>query len=302
MLTWWLVTALAAPCADVGAEVDAGWAAYNDAELDLAKGHIDAAVAGFACQAEAVSTEELLGLYRLDAIVAITQSDQKGAVYATIRVVTIDPTAAPSPELGPELAAMHETWSERLAENVIRIGYEGDGEAWVDGRRVERPWIEVFAGEHLVQYDGPSGWVSRIDELDRGVTLGPPDAAPPPEPEPIREAPADRPGRRVRRRVLLASGLGLVAGGGGLVLGGSVLETSFLNDPYTDSYGGCPPADDCWADARSTRIRKDAATVRALYGIGYGALGLGAVVLGTELLLLPDPVAGGGSVRFSGRF
>lgn len=303
MLLWWLVTAFAAPCPDLGSEVDSGWAAYKDAELELAKEHLDLAAASLPCQPTPVTTEQLLRLYRLDAIVSITQSDQKGAVYATIRVVTIDPQAAPSSELGPQLAEMHSIWSERLAENVIRVAYQGDGDAWVDGRKVEAPWIEVYAGEHLFQFDGPDGWVSSLDEVDRSLTLGPAGAAPPPDPEPVVIAGPQSDGRRVRRTVLLVSGATVATSGVALLVGGTLGEARFAEDPYdAATYNGCGQAEACWEVERANVIRKDAGAIRLLYGLGYGALGLGGAIVGTELLLLPDPVNGGGSLHLSGRF
>lgn len=260
-------------------------------------------MSSLSCQEEAVAPDVLLALYRLDALVAITESDRQGAVYATIRVVTIDPEAAPDPELGPELASMHETWSARLAENVIRVAYQGKGGAWVDGTPVTKPWIEVFAGEHLFQYDGPDGWISRVEEVDHSLTLGPPGAAPPPDPEPVVVGPEATPGRRMRRTVLVSSGVGVTAIGGALVGFGAGAEQRFLSEPYdSNTYAGCDKPTECWVAGRDAQIRKDAAAVRSLYIAGYAAVGVGLAVLGTELLLLPDPAAGGGQLRFSGRF
>ncbi|TNE88751.1 MAG: hypothetical protein EP330_13605 [Deltaproteobacteria bacterium] len=251
-----------------------------------------------------MSSDVLLRMYRLDALVAITESDRKGAVYATIRVVTIDPDAAPDPELGPELGDMHQTWSARLAENVIRVAYQGDGTAWVDGREVTKPWIEVYAGEHLFQYDGPDGWVSRVREADKSLTLGPPGATPPPDPEPeVVPTPGAGSGRKVRRTALLVSGGGLGAAGGALVLMGHLSERRFMEAPYdAATYGGCSLPEPCWATARESQIRSDAAAVRALYAAGYVAAGLGVAVIGTELLLLPAPTSGGGALLLSGKF
>ena len=196
-LATWLTMALAAPCPDLQAEVDAGWNAYEDAELIQAEGHVARAIRSLSCMEASAGKDALLQLYRLNALLSITQSDREGAVYATIRVVTIDPAAEPDPRLGPELADMHETWSARLAQSIIRVAYEGTGGAWIDGQPVGEPWIEVYSGEHVVQFDGPDGWVSRVEELDSSVTLGPPGAKPPPDPEPPRDPNSQFKARRV---------------------------------------------------------------------------------------------------------
>lgn len=75
------------------------------------------------------------------------------------------------------------------------------------------------------------------------------------------------------------TGLGLAAAGGGAVLAGFLLESRFAGRTYDDdSYDGCARADACYASARESAIRRDATTIRALYGAGYGLLGVGGTM------------------------
>ena len=74
-------------------------------------------------------------------------------------------------------------------------------------------------------------------------------------------------------------------------------------EPYdANTYGGCAQPDPCWVTEREAQIRSDAAAVRTTYALGYAAAGVGLALIGTELLLLPAPTAGGGSLHLSGRF
>lgn len=303
MLVFWLTTALAAPCPDFPEVVDRAWTAFNDAELERAQARIAEASSSLACQERVVATEELLGLYRLDSLVSLAQMDREGAVYATIRQVTIDPEAAPGPELGPVIADLHATWADRLRETTVQVVLDRAGEAWVDGRPIppDEP-LEVIAGEHLVQVSGPTGWRSGVHDISEPVAvtgeaeieLVPHVVAPPPVPE---EPPLPVGPRPLRRGLVIAGALGVAAGSGALAYG-YTREVRFKNDGYQrDAFGDCSRDDACYGDERARAIRHDAAVVRGIYATGYALTGAGIVLLGTELFLLPDPARGGGSVR-----
>lgn len=299
--------ATAEPCAPVVDAVDQGWAAFYDAELEQAKASVARAYELLPCQDQPVPTQHLLQLYRLDAISAVSLGDQKGSVYATIRAVVTDPDAVPPSELGPDLAELHRTWSSRLRESTATVSVDGAESAWIDGREITplQP-LEVLQGEHLVQLLGQEGWSTEVKEISADLvldTLGdsplvalpdpPPDEPPPDEPPP-EIVPPDLPrpgkGRRVRRATLLTTG-GLVTAGGGATLALAFMEEqTFLGRPYTpDSFGGCEAGMPCYTAAREEKIREDADAINQLYAIGYGLVGVGVLVLGTELVLLPAP-------------
>ena len=151
-----------------------------------------------------------------------------------------------------------------------------------------------------MQFDGPDGWVSRVEELDSSVTLGPPGAKPPPDPEPPRDPNSQFKARRV---ALLTGGGAVFAAGGGLLGIGAALEGRFAEEAYaSSSYGDCSLGDLCYEAARELAIRRDAARVRAMYISAYAALGVGAGIIGTELFLLPSADLSGGTLHLSGRF
>ncbi len=306
--------ATAEPCALVADVVDQGWALFYDAELEQAKASVARAHELLSCQDQPVPTEQLLHLYRLDAISAVALGDQKGSIYATIRAVVADPDAVPPAELGPDLAELHRTWSSRLRESTVQVSVDGADSAWIDGQEVTplQPLV-ILQGEHLVQLLTEEGWSTEVREVAADLVLDTLGESPvtsledPPEEDlpPVEEPPAElappqvqRPGRgrRVRRAALLSTG-GLVAAGGGTALAWAWSEEqAFLERSYTpDAFGGCDRDMPCYSAAREERIHGDADAINQLYLIGYGLVGVGALVLGTELVLLPAP--GGVSLR-----
>lgn len=307
MLLWlllpvsaWATTAApgaTGPCADVPAQVEVAWAAYNEAELEKAKALLAEAYGNLACQRAVLSADALLALYRLDALVSLTQDDRKGAVYATIRAVAVDHEAAdPPPEYGPELAELYDTWSTRLGEMLVTVTVADGGTAWVDGRRVahDAP-LKVVEGEHLVQIEGIGGVTSEVREvaIDLSLTTGIPLVAPSdPEEVPVAAPVAPLPPKREagRRRPAAL----IVTGGLGAALGGAALasawrsESSFLADDYhRGAYDGCEQGTRCYASAREAAIAEDAQLIRMLYVGGYAFSGLGAGLLGIGIVGLP---------------
>lgn len=290
MLAWWTVsTALAAPCADVPAQVAVAWDAYEEAELERAKSLLAEAYAGLACQRAVVPPEALLALYRLDALVSLTQEDRKSSVYATIRAVTVDPEHAdPPPEYGPELAELYALWSARLGETFVTVSVADGGSAWVDGHLVDHTTPRrVVQGEHLIQIQGPLGVTSEVREVavDTALTTGVAlplgvvlTQTPGPAHDPRRKHPA----------------AWLVTGGLAGALGGAALATAwrseqvFLDNPYqADAYAGCARGEDCWAANRRTTIDRDAWRIRAAYVGGYGFTGIGVALLGVGIVGVP---------------
>lgn len=307
MLLWWLATtALAEPCSSIPALTERAWSAFEDAELDQARALLAEASASFWCQPGHVSTEQLLGVYRLDALVSLTQEDRKSAVYATIRAVTIDPDAVPGDDLGPDIAALHQTWATRLRDSTATIEMTGEGEAWVDGRALEPgEQVTVLAGEHLIQYRSDEGsfrsevrdvatnLVIRTGESgEQMVVVAQADSAPS---KPSRKPPQKQ--REGPRTALLIAGGTLIGAGAGTVGYAWTREQRFLGDDYVlaqfkdPSTPGatCAPEDACYERARQAAIIDDATVIRTTYALGYVAAGLGVGLLGLELVVLPGP-------------
>ncbi|MFT6818194.1 MAG: hypothetical protein ACJATT_002007, partial [Myxococcota bacterium] len=67
-------------------------------------------------------------------------------------------------------------------------------------------------------------------------------------------------------------------------------------------YGDCLLADACYRDARISAIQSDAQRVRIAYIAGYALTALGVGIVGTELLILPEPKGDGGTVGLRGTF
>jgi hypothetical protein len=113
---------------------------------------------------------------------------------------------------------------------------------------------------------------------------------PAPEPAPADPGPAVSRLTRRPHPVALGVGLGAVVLGGGAAIAGAVAEAGFRDAAYdAETYGGCVRADDCYARERADRVAADAAGIRALYGVGYGLLGLGVVVSGASFAIAAPP-------------
>jgi hypothetical protein len=171
-----LPAAAAEPCEDVAARVDAAWTAFDDAELGMAADVLDSAIQELSCQSRLLSADELFELFELDALVSLGNEDEDRAVYAIIRAVTVDPTRGTSPENGPALAALHETWQKRLSGVRVRVQVAGQQALYLDGRPIAPgATVEVVAGEHLLQLEEADGVYSEVLELesDAGIVTSP---------------------------------------------------------------------------------------------------------------------------------
>lgn len=301
MFLLWSGLALAAPCPNVDGLIDQAWSAFDEAEVELARKRIAQAHDALSCQQDVVEREQLLELYHLDALASVAAEDERAALYAIIRGVTLDPEAMPPEDVGPELFAQHQQWAARLRSDRVEIRSTDDlVSVWVDGQEVVGEPLPVVVGEHLVQVREDGAWTSRVLELSEGggvhglpievQAVKKPSGAPPAPPKRNKGV---RPG-------LVAGGVSLIVVGGGLVGVGSVLEKGWKDDPYLDSYGGCAPEDACWSSARARQIGADARRANAFYLSGYTVAGVGVGLLGVQVgLSVSDQ---GGMLRLGGRW
>lgn len=312
MLAWMLASAaLAVDCPELPGQVEEAWEAYNEAELERAKVVLKEAYDSLGCQRAVVDSKALLELYRLDALVSLTQEDRKGAVYATLRAVAVDHLRAEPPaEYGPELADLYALWSTRLGETLVTVTVTDGGVVWIDGRRVEHGHpLAVVSGEHLLQVENLNGMRSEVRELsvDQALVTGVPlpEGVTPmpvvPAPRPTREDPPVEPGpeiveppidpepRRRKRPALLLVGGGVLGAAGGAAIGVAYQgEQAFLGRTYNAAeYGGCARGEPCYGAARLDAVARDADRVRVTYLVGYGLTGVGAALLGVGLVGLP---------------
>lgn len=307
--------ALAAPafgadCTDLAMRTESAWTAFDDAELGLAADELDAAIQELACQSRLLSADEIFSLFELDALISLGNEDEDRAVYAIIRAVTADPKRVTDPANGPALAELHGTWQRRLSSVTATVRVGGDYVLHLDGRPVAPgTLVNVLEGEHLLQWEAPDGVHSEVRELSgtQTVLTSPVDPSTlPPIPTapttPVEEPSTVRPRRkRTGRPAVWGTGLGLAALGGGSVLTGFLLEQRFADAPYdATTYGGCQQGTTCWDENRDRAVRRDATTIRVLYGAGYGLLGVGGVMTVTGFAIRPQ--ADGVQVAASFRF
>jgi hypothetical protein len=317
MWTFLLAVAFAADtCLPLGPQVDHAWEQYRDAEVEEAKAILQEAYGSLACQEEVLSTDDLLALYRLDALVSITQDDQKGAVYATLRSVAarhVD--GGPPEEYGPTLAELYDTWASRLGAALVEVSVEGGGDVFVDGRQVlPAAPIQVAQGEHVVQVllpgrpaasevvDIGEAYVVRTGvaapEVLPGVapaptgdgvqTFVPVPAVPEPVPAYTEPAPAPVPApvlvpvepppptTRRKRPVWAFGGAALAGGGAAFALGSAMVSERNF---LADPYAV--------GEGRADAITRDAQTIRTFYLLGYGLAGVSAGLLTVGVVGLP---------------
>ncbi len=311
--------ALAAPCGEappLPERVQGAFREYNDAEVEAAKDILAEAYTELVCHRRVVTSAELLDLYRADGLVSISLSDNKGAVYATLRAVAVDHASGAPPEAyGPYLRELYDTWASRAATELIEVAVHGGGTVYVDGRPlVHGVPVATTAGEHLVQIEVGGVYRNEVLDLtdDHVVVTGtppPPGAvapAPAPEPalDPVEPEPVAAPtpeavppepppeeGRGRRRPAWAFAGAAVAAGGGAFALGSAMVsEQNLKRDPYA-GYG----------DAREEVIRKDQQTIRVAYGLGVGlsAVSAGLLTVGAVGFKVSAHPHG---VRIGGRF
>jgi len=322
MLAALLTIAFGAPCTEappLEARVEEAWRLYNDAEVEAAKDVLAEAYTELVCPQRVVTSAELLDLYRADGLVSISLSDNKGAVYATLRAVAADhDDGAPPEAYGPYLAELYETWASRAGAELIEVAVDGGGTVYVDGRPVAYGVpIATTAGEHLVQLE--SGGTYRNEVLDltsnhvvvTGLPLPPgavvpasppepvavapvpqpaPDPVAPP-PETVPEAPPDSASSGRRRPAWAFAAAALAAGGGGFAIGSAAVSERNLKG---DTYAGL-------GAERAEVIRKDQQAIRVAYGVGYGlsAVSAGLLTVGIVGVKVSAQPTG---LRVGGRF
>jgi hypothetical protein len=323
----WLTLAAALadePCVDLADHLRAAWAAFDEAELAETDRLLAIASAQLTCQARVLSQDELQQLFLLDTTASMATGDEKNAVYAAIRAVTIAPDIAVDPRYGPAVAELTQTWARRLSSTALEVENRGATPLHIDGRALAPGAVFLgVEGEHVLQWEVDGVVHTEVRELvgRTGVDTGARDliapAAPsePSEPiEPLTPAPATSstsppnstapqtapptasPARRRSAPAVWGTGIALAALGGGAVIAGWQVQERFEANGYTaDVYGDCPASDPCWEEARADAIRRDATLIRALYGGGYGLMGAGAVLFGVGFAIHP----GGGAVAVS---
>ncbi len=305
LYVWLAAAALAEPCPEVPAQVQLAWDAFNDAELEHAKEIISSTNESLACQSAIVPTEDLLALYRLDALVSLAQEDPKGAVYATLRAVAADHVkgAPPEEKYGPDLADLYRSWVDRMSGTLVAVRVDGGGFAWVDGRRADalNP-LQVTEGEHLIQVEIPNLIRSDLVDVNADYTVytgipGPklPIPVPVPDPDPVTPIPTPIPTPPGRRRPIPI----LVGGGVAAVLGGAALATAYRSElafkanTYTAAkYDDCGRNQACYPQARADVINNDAVKIRVAYGAGYGLTSVGVGLLGVGAVGFPARTSG----------
>jgi hypothetical protein len=298
-------------CPPTATEVQRARMAFDDAEVAEAATILEQALEDLTCQTRVVAGIDLLELYRLDGLVALSRMDDKAAVYATIRAVTVDPSAVPPVSYGPELASLHRTWADRLSGSTATVGVSGGGTVWLDGQQMTHGSTRVvLQGEHLLQVqlvaDGEIAShlleVNDDELVETGVAPPPgvpgpnmpavaPDPMPPPRPvgpqpnpapvplpapvpvpEPILPEPLDPLDPEKRARKRPAA-LWILAGTA-VAAGGASFGWAVYQDEAFDQRPFTDPA----------QIDRAAQQIRVGYGAGYGLLGVGGVLLVTNTI------------------
>lgn len=298
--------ALAQDCSEIQTSVDMAYEAFEDAETESARVLIRDAYQALDCQSRVVSPEELMALYHLDALTALAAEDVQGAVYATIRAISADPTSIPPASMGPEISEMHSTWSARLKEARLTLSVQEGGQSlWIDGQKLDAGHSQVvLEGEHLLQMDIPSGFESSVVEVSLKLSGKPPwnvlVESPQPVvpvvaetiPSPPKVAREKNPRRGAKLGVTLA-GVAVAVAGGGVLGWGGYEEQQFSGKVY-------PLEQFEDENGRTDKIRADAARINQMYLVGYGLLGVGIAT--SSIGLFAMPVSDGGHIGLRGRW
>lgn len=281
-----LLATAAFACPPTAEGVEAARALFQDAEIDDARQVTQQTLDELACQTQVVERGVLLELYRLDAQIALANLDKKGATYATIRSVVVDPASVPTADYGPELADLHTVWAERLAGSSIELSVSGGGIVYLDGLPLqEGERMRTVRGEHLVQIDAGMSVVSTLTDLDQDQTVitglpsrEPQQPSPSPVSEPVPLRDLDGPDPNPERRRRKPSAVLMVVGGSLAAVGGAALGYAWYRDEVVFPRK-------TFSDERA--VDREATSIRALYGTGYGVGGLGAVVFGVGAVGIP---------------
>lgn len=313
----WLMfsVAMADPCPDIADTVLQARLAFEDAEVEQARAVIDTAMSGLVCQTAPVDTVTLADLYGFDAVVSYSAGDDAQTGDALGRLRTAFPQVEPHPLFGPELVTLSDAAAARVGERSVSVTLVEGRRLWVDGQAAELDTaLSVVPGMHFVQSNDGSGVVSAWMNVQTSVEAVLEDGVTFREPRPVRR---ERPehvetptgsarvarDKRRRRGGLLAVGALTAAAGGGALVYAWQGEQSFLTNPYNEAqYGECALGAACYGDARVSAIQSDAKRVRAAYIAGYALTALGVGIVGTELLILPEPKDKGGTVGLRGTF
>ena len=295
MVWWWSTAAFAGTCPDVEGQATAAWVAFDDAELEQSLRAVERAVEGLDCTDKVVSTERILELRWLEALIALGRGERERAERAVDAALVIDAERRPPVRLGPELAALFDQRKAVATSAFYLVSVQREGaEVWVDGRRVAAGApVRVLQGRHLLQWRDPAGFTSDWSDVTADVTL---------RIRPIPGAAVTAPERRGAGAIYAAGGV-LTAAGLGLVGVGYVEERAFQEKAYdADRYGECVRTADCYAVERENAIRSDAFRTRAMYLSGYVLSAVGVGVVGSQWLFDLTAAPGGGHVHVGYRW
>lgn len=257
------VAAAQAPCPEVGAQTELAWSEYQSAELEAAAEHLAAAEQSLACQFEPLTSTELLELYWLRALVALSADDDRGLLQALQHAISVDHTQRPPVAYGPDLRS---AW-ERLAREatLVSVVVRGPEPAFIDGRRVDPGVaVQVAAGQHVVQVrEGLTFSTDLMDlQMSETISTGPLAPSPPEVPVVVR--------RRRPPVLFIATALAGAASAWALA-SGARSERSFQSSAYNAvSYEMCRFDQPCYPIVRENAIRADARRINTVYGVGYG--------------------------------
>ena len=288
--------------------MDEAYTAYNDAETEMAIDLLRKAHEALDCQTKPVEQSALISLYHLDALTALSDEDQKGAVYAMIRAISVDPDALPPQGMGPEIAEMHSTWSARLKSATLAVSISQDASPlWIDGQLLEPGGSrQLVEGEHLFQREDSGTFQTVVVDVSANISEKPPwfvviqspsqeaPTAVEPVEVPKKKTPKQKktPKKAVRLGVTLTGVAVAVAGGGVLGLGAAE-EAKFSKSTY-------PIENFSNANQRAAAIEADARRINGLYMLGYGLIGVGVATTSVGVFVMP--VSGGTGVGLQGRW
>ena len=277
MILWFAIAWACPPTVDRVAEAKA---LFNDAELEAARQKTQEGLDELGCQTQIVDRGTLLELYRIDAQIALANLDKKGATYAAIRAVVVDPMSIPPPSYGTELAELHQLWTARMAKSTVRLSVSGGGIVYLDGLPLTQGQTrDAVRGEHLVQIDAGTSVVSTVTDLDRDQAVitglvAPTNPVPMPTvPAPVPLAELDGPVRE--RKTRRPSKPMMVIGGALAGVGAATLAYAWYRDEVVFPKKPFPDG---------AAVDREAALIRTLYGTGYVVGGAGVVVLGVGVV------------------
>ena len=265
-----------ATCPEPGESLRAARSAFDEAELDEARGRLAQGFEGVLCQPRRVEPTEVVKLYQLSGLVALAEGREDEAIQAVMSAIAIDPLAVPPASDGVELTRLHRAWAGRMTADRVTVTVRGGGVVHVDGRALTHDQqLDVVAGRHLVQIQQDDRFKSYLDVFRSDATVATGIALPAvaePSPQRLEDPPplvVER--KRVRPPGLRIASAIVGAVGVGLVVASTVGEGRFKRTDYQDLRA----------------LDRDAVWIRAGYASGYTGAVLGGVGLTVAAIGLP---------------